>query len=192
MYEISLKCRCGNIEGTAVQINPKKGTRVVCHCKDCQAFAEKLGQSKEVLDEYGGTDIYQLAPAQVHIDTGIEHIKCLRLSKDGLHRWYAGCCNTPLGNTVSSKMAFVGLIHNFIADPDRDKKIGPPQARVNLNGATGRIPKDKKLAISGKRYLLRILRNIFWWKLTGQCKPHPFYTGRGRPVAQPKVVGEAV
>ena len=35
-------------------------------------------------------------------------------------RWYAGCCKTPIGNTLENhKISFVGLLHNCLETPER-------------------------------------------------------------------------
>ena len=73
-----------------------------------------LQKQDVTLDAAGGTRIYQLPPANVQITGGQENLACLRLKEKGLIRWYAKCCNTPIGNTVSKSMPFIGLIHTFI------------------------------------------------------------------------------
>ncbi|MCY7296764.1 DUF6151 family protein [Alteromonas sp. a30] len=188
MSEVLLQCQCKKVEGRILNVSPKDGTRVSCYCKDCQAFAQALHKQDSVLDEFGGTDIYQASPARVKIEKGQEHVSCLRLTEQGLYRWYAGCCNTPIANTLSPDKPFVGLIHSFIADTDKEAKLGQPQARANLRGATARIPDSMKLPLSERRYVWRILSRILWWKLSGQGKPNPFFKD-DKPVVAPKILG---
>ena len=59
MATLSLKCRCGEVSGSATDVTPASGTRVVCCCSDCQAFAVYLGAESDTLDEFGGTEIFQ-------------------------------------------------------------------------------------------------------------------------------------
>ncbi len=40
----------------------------------------------------------------------------MRLTPMGLLRWYAGCCNTPIGNMVSARVPFIGIVHMFMGD----------------------------------------------------------------------------
>jgi hypothetical protein len=50
--------------------------RFICCCRDCQAFAhflERLG----VLDEAGGTDIYQMPAGRVKLTAGTDAVRCL-------------------------------------------------------------------------------------------------------------------
>ena len=110
MTAIPLKCQCGAITGEVRNVTPKYGSRLVCHCSSCQAFANHIGAGEPTLDAQGGSDIYQTNPAQITFDTGAEHLKCLRLTPKGTIRWYTGCCQTPIGNTVSVKFPFIGMI----------------------------------------------------------------------------------
>lgn len=87
MSEISLKCSCSTVQGVASQVTPKSGVRILCYCDDCQAFARFLDQEKLVLDEYEGTDIYQMPIANVRITQGKGQIRCMRLSHKGMFRW---------------------------------------------------------------------------------------------------------
>jgi hypothetical protein len=50
-----LQCRCGTVK--AVVNDPRSANRVICHCKDCQAFAHFLGRVNDVLDERGGSNV---------------------------------------------------------------------------------------------------------------------------------------
>src|SRR5215204_4669214 len=95
-----LRCRCGEVHGSVTNAAPGAVNRVVCYCDDCQAFLHHLGCA-ELLDASGGTDIVQVAPAALAFDRGAERIAGLRLTPKGLYRWYADCCKTPLGNTLT-------------------------------------------------------------------------------------------
>ena len=41
---------------------------------------------------------------------GQHRIVGLRLTPKGLFRWYASCCNTPVGNTLTPAIPFVGIV----------------------------------------------------------------------------------
>mgnify|MGYP001076112713 CR=1 FL=1 len=71
MSTIKLACECGKIQGEARDITPNSGNHVVCCCIDCQAFANYLDKGDTVLDECGGTRIYQTSQSQVKIGQGI-------------------------------------------------------------------------------------------------------------------------
>lgn len=110
MGTIQLSCDCGSVKGQLTEISPTTGNRIVCYCKDCQAFAEFLGKEAEILDPHGGSDIYQSPQAHIHITEGYEHIGRMRLSEKGLNRWYTTCCKSPIGNTMGAGSPFMGVL----------------------------------------------------------------------------------
>ncbi len=121
-----LQCRCGSLKGHV--IDPKRVNRCVCYCRDCQAFAHFLGRPDEILDAKGGSEIIQTIPANVIFTQGQETLACVRLTQNGLLRWYASCCNTPIGNNVANfKVSFIGLVHNCVqgAETSLDDTFGP-------------------------------------------------------------------
>lgn len=188
MSDLKLQCKCGAVQGKVSDVSPTSGSRVVCYCKDCQAFATHLNKAQETLDNAGGSDIYQIPPAKFHIHQGKEHIGLLRLTPKGLNRWYCKCCNTPMANTVGPGLPFVGLVHTFIAKgQDKDTLIGPVTGNVNTSGATQDIPESphkqrKELAIT-----LQIMRKLLWWKLTGQGTPNLLFENK-RPIVKPEIL----
>ncbi|MDB4985668.1 MAG: hypothetical protein JWN04_846 [Myxococcaceae bacterium] len=190
--QIPLRCECGSIRGTALDIAPHTGTRLICYCDDCQQFARYLGKT-DVLDTHGGTDILHLAPAQLRITQGSESLRCVRLSPKGLLRWYAGCCNTPIGNTMAKPgMPFVGLVHAFMDHAgdarSRDEVLGPPRGRIHGRFARGGLPAGahpkaplKLIAGIGARMLAA-------WIARKQA-PSPFFAPHtGAPVVEPVVL----
>src|ERR1700722_1625740 len=98
--QAKLSCRCGEVQGVVRNASPQNVNRVVCYCDDCQAFLHRLGRT-DLLNARGGTDIVQVVPASLAFVRGQDRIKGLRLTPKGIHRWYASCCNTPVGNTFS-------------------------------------------------------------------------------------------
>jgi len=188
MATVSLKCDCGKVQGTAHDISASDGTRVVCCCDNCQAFATHLSAEARTLDQFGGTDIFQVTQAQVTIEKGLEHLQCLRLTKKGLLRWYTGCCNTPVANTIKAGMPFAGIIHTFIDLEHKDEVLGPVRAHVQTQHATSKpnyVNSSEKfpLAITG-----RIIRKIMIGKIKGKGTPSVFFGDDGRPVAKPFIV----
>lgn len=138
---VPLRCDCGAVQGE-LTASPGAGNRCVCFCDDCQAFAAALGRP-DVLDAWGGTDIYQTAPARLRFTQGEGELRALRLSDKGLMRWHTACCKTPIGNTLASpRSPFVGVIHRFIAldAPARDEALGPVTSWVMGRGAKGGCP----------------------------------------------------
>ena len=56
-------------------------------------------QESDVLDEAGGTDIFQMPLGRVKLIAGTDALRCLSFSGKVL-RWYAECCRTPIANTA--------------------------------------------------------------------------------------------
>src|SRR5216683_8060072 len=135
-----LQCRCGTLKGYVA--HSTRVNRCVCYCRDCQAFAHFLGRPSEILDAQGGTDVIQTRPANVTFAQGQDAFACMRLTERGLLRWYAACCNTPVGNTLSNfRVSFVGLVHSCLEGTggSLDDSLGPVRARVNTKSAKGEV-----------------------------------------------------
>ena len=182
--EIALSCSCGKIKGRVENVNPNLGTRLVCCCLDCQRFAQNLGQSENALDQYGGTEIIQLPVSYLKITLGCDQIKCLRLSSKGLYRWYAGCCDTLIGNTLGAGAPFIGLIHTFI-DPEVNKTraFGEIRGHIQTKSARENIP--AKLKGSDIGIALRSLMKLLIWKMKGLNNPSEFFDANGAPIIEP-------
>jgi hypothetical protein len=182
-----LRCRCGTLKGHVS--HPERASRGVCYCKDCQAFAHFLGTTGDILDEMGGTDIIATLPKYVSFTQGVEALACMSLSEKGMLRWYASCCNTPIGNTPRDfRVAHVGLVHTCLEDPPRslDGDFGPVRMRVNTGSARG---KPKTMPLSTLLSVLRFVGSLARARLDGSYKTTPFFDpGRGTPVVAPRVL----
>lgn len=192
MTTLSLSCQCGEVKGSATGATASSGNRVVCCCADCQAFANHLGSDSKTLDEFGGTEIFQTSQSQVNILQGQDKLQSLRLKEKGLLRWYTSCCNTPVGNTISAKMPFVGLIHSFIDEPNRDDVLGPVRAYVQTQYAIGEPSYPKHSAKFPLGITVRIVRKMLVWKVKGMHNPSAFFTDNGDPVVQPVLIDKGV
>ncbi len=164
-------------------------------CDDCQCFAHWLERADEVLDANGGTEVFQMTPAQVEITAGAEHIRCVRLSPKGLMRWYAGCCRTPIANSLASpRFPFVGVFHLFMdhaADGrSRDEVLGPIRARVHGRFGIGELPADAHpRAPIG--IIFRSLRLLGGGWIRRAHRPTPLFDlDTGKPVSEPTVVSK--
>jgi hypothetical protein len=175
------RCRCGEVRGVVAGASPRTVNRVVCYCGDCQAFVHRLGRA-DLLNAQGGSDIVQLAPASLSFVQGQERIRGLRLTPKGLYRWYASCCNTPVGNTLTPAVPFVGVIVSAFDQGSQrsDDVFGPPVGAILGKHAIGEPPPGSTgINLS---LLLRALGKLFGWRLSGKAWPHPFFT---RDSAQP-------
>ena len=182
-----LRCRCGTLKGYVS--HPEKVSRGVCYCRDCQAFAHFLGTTGDILDGMGGTDIVATLPKYVTFTQGVDALACMSLTETGMLRWYASCCNTPIGNTPRDfKVSHVGLIHTCLEDPPRtlESSFGPVRMRVNTKHAKG---KPKLMPISTIASVLRFMSSLIRARLDGSYKSTPFFDpDRGTPFVPPKVL----
>jgi hypothetical protein len=130
-----IQCKCGKVRGYVS--HAEKADRVVCYCKDCQAFAHFLG-ANGILDEKGGTEVIQTLPRDLNFTEGTEALACMRLTPKGLLRWYTSCCKTPIGITPPNfRISYLGLVHKCLesgGNPLEDS-FGPVRMRVNIKSA---------------------------------------------------------
>ena len=182
-----LRCQCGTVKGFVG--NPSRASHCVCYCRDCQAFARFLGRADEILDAQGGTAVIQTYPALVTFTEGHAALACMRLSERGLMRWYTGCCNTPIGNTLANyKVAFIGLVHSCLegGGPTLQESFGPVQAHVNTDSTHGKV-RTSSLALM--TVIVRFIALVARARIDGSYKNSPFFAaGSADPVAVPKVL----
>jgi hypothetical protein len=185
-----LQCRCGTLRG---QISdPDRVNRVVCYCRDCQAFAYFLGNPQTTLDALGGSDVVQTIPARVTFTQGTDSLACMRLSPRGLLRWYAQCCRTPIGNTVANhRFSFVGLLHDCLEHGDRslDVAFGPVRMWNSEKSARGPVTMPRGSFAAG---LARFAGLVLRARLDGSYRRTPFFvTTTGEPVVIPRILTQS-
>ncbi|HKJ16984.1 MAG TPA: DUF6151 family protein [Xanthomonadales bacterium] len=191
MTDIPIRCSCGSFKARVERAGPGYGNRVVCYCDFCQEFARHLGRENEILDEHGGSDIYQVSSGRLKITEGKEHLACVYLTARPILRWYTACCNTPVGNTLgSNKLPFIGLLHNCIdtsAQPGGlDELIGPIVARVNGGSATGDTSHLDIHDSSPLKVYWRFAKTVLPPRITGEHKKSPLFDQEtGKPVVKP-------
>ncbi len=164
------------------------GFRFVCYCDDCQAFARFL-KRPDVLDEAGGTDIFQMPVGGVKLTAGTDAVRCLRFSSK-VFRWYTRCCNTPIGNTAGPRFPIVGLIHSFMEVDERlrDEMLGAPRCRIFERSAAGPLPSNAPGPPSVSLLVARGSKLLRWW-LWGLGRPNPFFDDQtNAPLSAPRLV----
>jgi len=193
--DLPLSCRCGRVRGVACEVSPSSGFRLVCYCKDCQAFARFLvpTQEPDVLDAAGGTDIFQMPPGRARLTAGTDAVRCLRLrDTTAVLRWYTECCRTPIANAAGPRFPVIGLIHSFIGEAadgrSRDEALGPPLCRIYERSAIGVLPSSAPPPPSFAMFASRGSKLLGWWA-RGLHRPNPFFdTHTGAPLAAPRVL----
>ncbi|NUP06217.1 MAG: hypothetical protein HOW73_09180 [Polyangiaceae bacterium] len=173
---VPLRCACGELRGVALDVTSKAGTRVLCYCDDCQKFATYLGHPG-VVDQWGGTDIFQMAPSQVRLDRS-RTLRAVRLTDKGLFRWHCAECKTPVGNMVGPRVPFVGVVHSVMdheaTGRTRDELLGPA-ALIQTKFAIGQgAPKDA--GVLG--VIARASVNMAGWWVRGATSPSAFFDGK--------------
>ncbi|MFC0250803.1 DUF6151 family protein [Massilia consociata] len=181
---IALRCRCGKLRG---QVESRRvAARLVCYCKDCQAYGRFLGTG--VLDAAGGTEVAAMPPSAVRFEAGLEHLACMSLGPRGTLRWYASCCRTPVGNTPRNpRVSYVGLPRACMDAPAEvlDREMGPLRARVNTESATAKM--ETTPASTGWA-VCRLAAMLLKARLGGGYKDNPFFAPQGTPVRTPQVL----
>lgn len=188
--ELALRCSCGSVRGVARGVAPGSINHCFCYCDDCQAFAHFLGRADDVLDAHGGTEIAQMSQATVDLTAGADKIAAVRLTPKGLMRWYASCCNTPVGNTMAtSALPFVGVIRAFVDAPPA--ALGPLRGRAFAKSAKGGAAAVPKEGLPEALMVARVLAKLLRWRLRGDHKRSAFFDATtGRPLAAPRVLSE--
>lgn len=178
---IALRCRCGKLRG---RVDPARvAARAVCYCKDCQAYGRFLASG--VLDAAGGTEVAATLPAAVRFDDGLAHLACMSLGPQGLYRWYASCCRTPIGNTPRDpRTSYVGLVRACLDAPDAEleRRLGPLRCRVET-GSAGAPVASSGLATAWA--VCKIGAMIAKARLGGGYRDNPFFRPGTREPVKP-------
>lgn len=187
--QIELSCTCGTVKGN-LEIVPRNAFHVECYCCDCQSFAENLHNSEKILNQYGGSELYQTYPAYMKITQGHDSIRCMQLKRKGLYRWHTACCNMPLANTMGkAHIPFVGIsvkLMSFSNEEEKRDTLGPISLKAFGKYAKGGLPKGvhPKFPIS---YIPKILFFMIKGKVLQKYKPHPFFVDN-KPLTKREVM----
>lgn len=176
---VAFGCACGSLRGHLSPEALRAGTRVICHCADCRAGELYHGQPDP---QDSGVDLLQISPHMIEITSGAQHLSLLQLSPRGLYRWYAGCCGTPLCNTLKSpKLPFAGVLVRRLDDPS---VLRPAKVRAFVPQA-GRPPRHYGAGRMTYGLVFRMATAL----LSGKWRQTPFFdTATGKPSAQPLVI----
>jgi Family of unknown function (DUF6151) len=155
-----LKCRCGKVQGE-VSAKAEDSLRLYCYCKDCQNYAQFLDRENPLIASCGESHIVQVCKSDVFIHQGQEYLKLARKAPNqGMYRYYASCCNTPIMNTTSF-LGFVGVLEDNL-DSEKEKYTG--QWCYCVEEAC-KSPVEKELpSFPIGRALWNILRYMPWTK----------------------------
>jgi hypothetical protein len=177
------------VRGTLHDAAPKNGTRVTCYCRDCQAYEAFLGRTDDVLNDKGGSDIYQTVPHRFTLETGHEHLAAIRVTDGRLLRWYTRCCQSPLGSTPDTPdLPIMGLLTKPFLQQDADaaeKAFGKSKGALFPKEAWSPPLEDNA---SLPALIVAALARAFGTRLKAKGKEHPFFTADKTPRVEPRLL----
>jgi len=185
---MQISCDCGSFKAELLAFPKNTPGRLACYCRDCQSYLEKIDRA-DVLDDFGGSEIIPVYPAELKILQGKEHLKCYRLSEKGLYRWAAGCCNSPVLNTKPD-FPWLGIFHTAYkkSDPSALESLGEIKSRIFGKYAKGQPPfviADKL----GFKALMTVMPFIIKGKLLKKATASEFFEDDGQtPIAEPEIL----
>ena len=176
-----MSCACRKLTGRITSDGARLGTHAECFCHNCRAAQLYFGQPDPAP---GPVEVFQIAPDEVTIDSGAEHLAAMSLSPKGMLRWYAKCCNVPLATTPrTARFPFAGFIALRIADRAR---LGPISTRGFVPRSNGK-QKHENLAPAAIGLLRRVIKS----RLSGGWKNTPFFDPESfEPVVTPTVISK--
>lgn len=184
-----IQCECGKFQAEVSDLQRSSPGRAVCYCDDCQSFYHHIGRA-ELLDKNGGSEVVPVFPNAIKIMSGIENLRCTRLSPKGLFRFSTTCCKTPIAN-LAAGMPWVGLISRVFTTRDEhflDQNLGPIKSRIMAKFAYGNLPPgaSQKLGLKDAAFILPfIAKGIILRKRL----PSPFLKADGvTPVVAPEII----
>lgn len=183
---IPLRCRCGTVRGQVSDVSADDGKRAICYCDDCQIYALHLGR-EDILDARGGTEALLTTPAQLTLTEGTSALRGVRLSARGPYRWYARCCNTPVGNSLTPGIPVLILptaaLDLAAIGKSADDALGRVNTRMWGRFAKGGVPEGAH-AKAPLSLLPRLISHVGRGFIKRLAKPSPFFDERGLPRAE--------
>lgn len=178
--DVFFSCDCGQIMGRMVDTSPRTGTACICHCRFCRAAEVYLDQTDPGWD---GVGVFQTSTDRVRIDEGLDHLKAFSFSKDGLVRWYAGCCKVPMFNTMRNpRWALISVSVDRIPDPS-------PLGEIKV---VAHEPDERgKLHHTGLRHAIwGVLSRAARMQVGSKWKNFPLYGKSQRPIVAVHVLSD--
>ena len=189
---MEIQCECGKFRAKLKAFPDNTPGRLVCYCDDCQAYLHYLKRT-DLLDANGGTEVIPAYPTDVEILTGLEHLKCTRLSEKGIFRFSTSCCNTPIVNTNPGEpwAGFMRCVYTVKDGQKIDQTLGPVRSRIMGRYAKGSPPVGTPQKFNLKA-ILTVMPFMLKGKLFGKSMPSPFFSANGiTPVVTPHVLSVA-
>jgi len=185
---MQIACDCGQFKAELMAFPKNSPGRLMCYCDDCQQYLHKLERT-DLLDDYGGTEVIPVYPADIKFLQGAEKLQCNRLAKRGNNRWSTTCCNSPIANTPAG-IPWAGLFHQTYTRTDANflEKLGTVRSRINGKYAREGVPFTISPKI-GFTAMLTVMPFIIKGKLLKKHLNSPFFEADNRtPIHPPRVL----
>ena len=189
--DLSISCQCGKVRAIVRNVSPREGDYVVCHCTDCQQFATRFDAAERILDEHGGTHLYQSRCARLEVTEGKAHLAAIHLTDKPTLRWYASCCETPMFNTYANgKLPYVT---SLLGNADRgavEAALGKPIGHLHLADAPVHPEGVPEMSMGQllRRFFKRMVKDVF----SGDRRRSALFDPETlQPIAKPQRVGDA-
>ncbi len=191
---IPLKCKCGEIQGEVSGITLGQAWQVICYCGDCQTFPRYLGNSNEILDANGGSLVLPVYPVDIKFTHGLGNLKSIKLSSDGITRWFAGCCKTPVANTINGKLPFANIFVTMVdlrkLEKNRSEALGSDIDGIYGKFAIGKLSEGTPDSVRPK-FIFKLLKSMAKGFLLGKVRPSPFFDPvTNKPICEPIILSD--
>lgn len=184
-----IRCSCGKFRAELTEFPKATPGRLQCYCDDCQLYMVQLGRT-DLLGPSGVSEVIPTYPASFKIVAGQEHLKCTRLSANGMFRFSTTCCNSPVANT-SPGTPWVGVMRSMYTQDDAqlpEKAVGNVRASIMGKFATGPVPAGVPAKMNFKGFVT-VMPFMLKGFLGKKIMPSPFFKEDGKtPVVAPTIL----
>ncbi len=185
--DVSFSCDCGKFKARLVDVSPKRGTHIKCHCRDCQAFIHFTDHAATALGANSGVAIFQTRPSRFEILQGADQLAAVHLSDKETLRWYTSCCKTPIGTTLAtSAVPFLGLVTYGLDKSIQEQALGPSLGSLHLEDTSADTAGLKKANMP--KLMATIFTRVLFAKLAGKKEKNKnplFKPEDGLPIVEP-------
>lgn len=188
---MDIQCECGRFRAKLKAFPHNTPGRLVCYCEDCQRYLHILGRS-DLLDQNGGTEVIPAYPADIEIISGIDCLKCIRLTPAGIFRFSTHCCNTPIVNTKPCEpwAGFMRCVYMAYDPAQIEQVLGSVRSRIMGRHATGTPPSGTAQTFNLKSFFT-VMPFVIKGKVLRKFKPSPFFAEDGvTPITPPQIISE--
>lgn len=185
---MNISCDCGTFKARLTAFPRNTPGRLVCYCRDCQSYLDRIDR-RDVLDEYGGTEVIPVYPSEVEFLQGDAHLGCYRLSEHGTFRWASSCCHSPIANTRPG-FPWAGIFHTACtsADPDALASLGEVRSRIYGRDAAG-TPAFRISEKIAPRDMFVVMPFILKGKFLKKHRGSPFFRAdSATPIREPTLL----